>query len=195
MYHCIPPAMHTHTSPIMVWPPRATSRQAHSRSASVESQAHTQPFLSTAICSQISVLSQLKSQSQEESSCLLTWLNITANIKFTPEYHQQKYAFSAEVYTKAQMIAPNSGHLRQRVRSLEKILMLCKTEGRRRRGQQRMRWSDGNHRLNGHEFEQIPWESEGQGSLACCSPWGHRESEWLGKWEATLQWQEGATDQ
>ena len=26
--------------------------------------------------------------------------------------------------------------------------------------------------LNGHEFEQTPGNSEGQGSLACCSPWG-----------------------
>ena len=31
------------------------------------------------------------------------------------------------------------------------------------------------HRLSGHEFEQTPENSEGQGSLACCSPWGHRE--------------------
>ena len=30
------------------------------------------------------------------------------------------------------------------------------------------------HWLNGHEFEQTPGDSEGQGSLACCSPWGHR---------------------
>ena len=29
------------------------------------------------------------------------------------------------------------------------------------------------HRLNWHEFEQTPRDSEGQGSLACCSPWGH----------------------
>ena len=28
------------------------------------------------------------------------------------------------------------------------------------------------HQLNGHEFEQAPAESEGQGRLACCSPWG-----------------------
>ena len=35
------------------------------------------------------------------------------------------------------------GHLMQRVDSLEKILMLGKTEGRSRRGQQRMRWLDG----------------------------------------------------
>ena len=35
------------------------------------------------------------------------------------------------------------GHLMRRTDSLEKILMLGKTEGRRRRGQQRMRWLDG----------------------------------------------------
>ena len=36
--------------------------------------------------------------------------------------------------------------------------------------------------LNGHEFEQAPRVGDGQGSLVCCSPWGHRESdttEWL----------------
>ena len=31
------------------------------------------------------------------------------------------------------------------------------------------------HRLNGHEFEQTLGDSKGQGSLACCSPWGHKE--------------------
>ena len=36
------------------------------------------------------------------------------------------------------------GHLMYRANSLEKTLMLGKTEGRRRRGQQRMRWLDGN---------------------------------------------------
>ena len=33
------------------------------------------------------------------------------------------------------------------------------------------------HRLNGHEFEQTPGDGEGQGSLVCCSPWGHKESD------------------
>ena len=33
------------------------------------------------------------------------------------------------------------------------------------------------HRLNGDEFEQIPGDGEGQGSLACCSPWGCKESD------------------
>ena len=32
------------------------------------------------------------------------------------------------------------------------------------------------HQLNGHEFEQTPRDGEEQGSLACCSPWGHKES-------------------
>ena len=31
------------------------------------------------------------------------------------------------------------------------------------------------HRLNGHEFEQTPGDSEGLGSLVCCSPWGRKE--------------------
>ena len=33
------------------------------------------------------------------------------------------------------------------------------------------------HRLNGHEFQQAPGDCEGQGSLACCSPWGPKESD------------------
>ena len=33
------------------------------------------------------------------------------------------------------------------------------------------------HRVNGHEFEQTLGDSEGQGSLECCSPWGHAESD------------------
>ena len=40
------------------------------------------------------------------------------------------------------------------------------------------------HRLDGHGFEQTPGDSEGQRSLACCSPWRHKESdtiEWLNK--------------
>ena len=32
----------------------------------------------------------------------------------------------------------------------------------------------GHHQLSGHEFEQTQGENEEQGSLACCSPWGHK---------------------
>ena len=37
-----------------------------------------------------------------------------------------------------------------------------------------VRW---HHRFNGHEFEQTPGDGEGQGNLACCSPWGRKESD------------------
>ena len=33
------------------------------------------------------------------------------------------------------------------------------------------------HRLNGHEFSKTPGDGEGQGSLACCNPRGHKESD------------------
>ena len=33
------------------------------------------------------------------------------------------------------------------------------------------------HQINGHEFEQTPGDTEGQGYLACCSPWGCKESD------------------
>ena len=45
------------------------------------------------------------------------------------------------------------------------------------------------HRLDGHEFEQAPGVGDGQGSLACCSPWGDKESdmtEWL-NWTELLE--------
>ena len=50
-----------------------------------------------------------------------------------------------------------------------------KIEGKRRRGWQRMRWVKHHHWLNGHKFEQTQGDNEGQGSLACHSPWGNRE--------------------
>ena len=68
------------------------------------------------------------------------------------------------------------GHLMQRADSLEKTLMLGKTEGRMRRGRQRMRWLDG-ITDSMDMTEQTPRDSEGQGSLACCSPWSHKESD------------------
>ena len=66
------------------------------------------------------------------------------------------------------------GHLMRRADSLEKTLMLGKIEGRRKRGRQSMRWLDGitNSTV---EFEQVPRVGDGQGSLACCGPWGRKE--------------------
>ena len=44
------------------------------------------------------------------------------------------------------------------------------------------------HQLNGHEFEQILGESEGQGSLACCHPWGCKELDMTEQQRERRQW-------
>ena len=67
------------------------------------------------------------------------------------------------------------GHLMRRVGSLEKTLMLGGIGGRRKRGWQRMRWLD--DITYGHEFEWTPGVGDGQGGLACCDSWGHKESD------------------
>ena len=68
------------------------------------------------------------------------------------------------------------GHLMRKAASLEKTLMLGKIEGGTRRGQQdeMVAW---HHQLDGHEFQQTLGIDDGQGGLACCSPWGHKESD------------------
>ena len=40
-----------------------------------------------------------------------------------------------------------------------------------------MRWLDGITSFDKHEFDQAQGVGYGQGSLACCSPWGHKESD------------------
>ena len=53
--------------------------------------------------------------------------------------------------------------------------MLEKIEGRRRRGQQRIKMVGWHHQCDGHEFEQALGVGDGQRSLAFCSPWGCKE--------------------
>ena len=69
------------------------------------------------------------------------------------------------------------GHLMQRVDSLEKTLMLGKTEGRRRRRQQRMRWLDGitdSMDMNRSKFWEI---LKDRGGWHAAVQWGRRESD------------------
>ena len=67
------------------------------------------------------------------------------------------------------------GHLIQRADSLEKTL--GKTEGRKRSGQQRKRRLDGTINSMDMSLSKL-WETEkDMGSLECCSPWGHKESD------------------
>ena len=68
------------------------------------------------------------------------------------------------------------GHLMGRTDSFEKTLMLGKIEG----GGKGMTEDDmvgWHHQLNGHEFESTPGVGDGLGFLACCSPWGRKESD------------------
>ena len=62
------------------------------------------------------------------------------------------------------------GHLMGRANSLKETVMVGKTEGRRRRGQQRKRWLDGI--TDSMNMILSKMGGEGQGILACCSPWG-----------------------
>ena len=64
----------------------------------------------------------------------------------------------------------------QRANALEKTLTLGKIEGGKRKGTKEDEMVEWHHQLDGHEFEQAPRVGDGQGSLVCCSPWGHEES-------------------
>ena len=71
------------------------------------------------------------------------------------------------------------GHLMQRADSLEKTLMLGKIEVRRRRGRQRMRWLDGitdSMDMSLGNLREMVMDT----GLACCSPWGRKESDTTG---------------
>ena len=53
--------------------------------------------------------------------------------------------------------------------------MLGKIEGRRRRGQTEDEMAGWHHQLDGHESGYTPGVGDGQGDLACCDLWGHKE--------------------
>ena len=68
------------------------------------------------------------------------------------------------------------GHIMWRVDSLEKTLMRGGIGGRRRRGRTTEDWMAGwHHWLDERESEWTPGFGDGQGGLACCDSWGHKE--------------------
>ena len=64
------------------------------------------------------------------------------------------------------------GHLMLRAESLQKTLMLGKIKGKRRRGQQRMRWLESITGFNGHELGQTLGDREGTGTLGVLQAMG-----------------------
>ena len=79
------------------------------------------------------------------------------------------------------------GHLMKRAGSLEKTLMLRKIEGRRKMGWQRMRWLDSITNSMDMSLSKL-WDSEVQGNLASCSPWGCKESDMTWDWTTTNEY-------
>ena len=87
--------------------------------------------------------------------------------EISPEYSSQGQML--------QLKFQSFGHLMGRADSLEKTLMLGKIGGRRRRGRQRVRWLDGLTDSKNMSLSATPGDGEGQGNLACCSPYGLKE--------------------
>ena len=117
----------------------------------------------------LSLLSGCPWSGAKNSNSLFTWLDCK-EIKLIYPKGNQSWIFMER--TDAEAEVPILGHLMRWADSLEKTLILGKIEGRRRREQ------DGwHHWLNESECEQAPGESEGQGSLVCCSPHSRKKSE------------------
>ena len=127
------------------------------------------PKITSNIIKQIEINDRFFTQEQigtgeDFSTCTL----VPNNSVMKQNYHQLKGKLKLQYF----------GHLMRRVDSLEKTLMLGGIRGRRRRGRQRMRWLDG-------ITDSMEWTlgvGDGQGGLACCGSWGHKESdttEWL----------------
>ena len=73
------------------------------------------------------------------------------------------------------------GHLMQTAVSLEKSLMLGKTEKQKEKRASEDEMAGWHHQCNEHDLGQTPGDGEGQGGLVCCSPWGHKKSEMTGQ--------------
>ena len=107
----------------------------------------------------------------QQKSTVIPWTARRSNQSIRKE-------ISPECSLEGLMLRLNSqyfGHLMLRTDSLEKTLMLGKTEGERRRGRQEDEMVGWHHQLDGHEFEQALGVGDGQRSLAYYSPWGRKE--------------------
>ena len=89
--------------------------------------------------------------------------------EISPEYSLEGLMLKLKLHYFGQLIRSDS---------FEKTLILGKTEGwEREKGTTENEMVGWHHWLNGHEFEWTPGVCDGQGGLACCNSWGHRESD------------------
>ena len=65
--------------------------------------------------------------------------------------------------------------------------LLLRNRGQEEQGATEDEMVGWHHRLNGYEFEQVLGDGEGKGSLACCSPWGHKVSDTTERLNNNLQ--------
>ena len=87
--------------------------------------------------------------------------------EISPEYSLEELKLKLQYF----------GHLMQRADSLEKDLDAGKDWRWEEKGTTEDKMVGWHHWLNGHGFEQAPGVGDGQGGLACCSPWGLKESD------------------
>ena len=85
--------------------------------------------------------------------------------QISPEYSLERLMLKLKLQYFGQLMLRND--------SLEKTLILGKIEGRRRREWIKDEMVGWHHCLDKHEFEQALGVGDAQGSLVCCSPWGH----------------------
>ena len=100
--------------------------------------------------------------------------------EISPEYALEGWMLKLKLQHFVQVIC--------RADSFEKTLMLGKTEGRRRRGRQRMRWLDSITNSVGMSSSTLG-VGDRQWGLACCSPWGQEDldmTEWINWTELTV---------
>ena len=79
------------------------------------------------------------------------------------------------------------GHVMQRAHSLGKDPDAGKDWGQEENGMTEDEMAGWQSWLNGHEFEQTPGDSEGQGSLVCCSPWVKKSQTQFSNWTTTFK--------